>query len=110
MFKQRVFEGGHGPQPSQAYGFPDKTTIRQSRVWRDGRRWRRLRQAHPYRNICDRFSSSTAGFARRFAALGLSVVNVVGVISLSEIAPAALQQQVSWGSLLAGLAIYGSGS
>ncbi|MDP3795783.1 MAG: DoxX family protein [Polaromonas sp.] len=50
------------------------------------------------------------GLGGRFAALGLSVVNAVAVISLSEIAPAALQQHVFWGALLAGLAIYGSGS
>ena len=49
------------------------------------------------------------GLGGRFAALGLSVVNAVAVISLSEIAPAALQQHVFWGSLLAGLAIYGLG-
>ena len=39
----------------------------------------------------------------------LFVVNVVAVISLSEIAPAALQQHVFWGALLAGLAIFGLG-
>lgn len=50
------------------------------------------------------------GLGGRLAALGLSVVNAVAVISLSEIAPAALQQHVFWGALLAGLAIYGSGS
>lgn len=49
------------------------------------------------------------GLAGRFSALGLFVVNAVAVISLSEIAPAALQQHVFWGSLLAGLAIYGPG-
>jgi putative oxidoreductase len=49
------------------------------------------------------------GLGGRFAALGLFVVNVVAVISLSEIAPAALQQHIFWGSLLAGLAIYGPG-
>jgi putative oxidoreductase len=49
------------------------------------------------------------GLGGRFSALGLSVVNAVAVISLSEIAPAALQQHVFWGSLLAGLAIYGPG-
>lgn len=49
------------------------------------------------------------GLAGRFSALGLFVVNAVAVISLSEIAPAALQQHVFWGSLLAGLAIYGVG-
>jgi putative oxidoreductase len=49
------------------------------------------------------------GLGGRFAALGLFVVNAVAVISLSEIAPAALQQHVFWGSLLAGLAIFGPG-
>ena len=49
------------------------------------------------------------GLGGRLSPLGLFVVNVVAVISLSEIAPAALQQHVFWGSLLAGLAIYGLG-
>ena len=49
------------------------------------------------------------GLGSRFAALGLSVANVVAVVSLSEIAPAALQQHVFWGALLAGIAIYGPG-
>jgi len=50
------------------------------------------------------------GLGGRFAALGLSVVNVMAVLSLQEIAPAALQQHVFWGSLLAGLAIFGPGA
>jgi len=37
------------------------------------------------------------------------VVNGVAVLSLAEIAPAALQQHVTWGVLLAGLAVFGSG-
>ena len=49
------------------------------------------------------------GLGSRFSALGLFIVNAVAVISLSEIAPAALQQHVFWGALLAGLAIYGLG-
>ncbi len=49
------------------------------------------------------------GLFGRFAALGLFVMNIVAVISLSEIAPAALQQHQFWGSLLAGLAIWGVG-
>ena len=49
------------------------------------------------------------GLGGRFSALGLFVVNVVAVISLSDIAPAALQQHVFWGSLLAALAIFGLG-
>jgi putative oxidoreductase len=50
-----------------------------------------------------------AGLGGRFAALGLSVMNVVAVISLQEIAPAALQQHITWGVLLAGLALFGCG-
>lgn len=49
------------------------------------------------------------GLGGRFSPLGLFVVNAVAIISLSEIASAALQQHVFWGSLLAGLAIYGLG-
>lgn len=49
------------------------------------------------------------GLGGRISALGLFVVNAVAVIALSEIAPAALQQHVFWGSLLAALSIYGSG-
>ncbi len=47
------------------------------------------------------------GLGSRFAALGLSVVNVVAVLSLMEAAPAALQQHIFWGALLAATAIYG---
>ena len=49
------------------------------------------------------------GLAGRFAAAGLSVVNVVAVLSLAEIAPAALHQHQLWGSLLAGLLLWGPG-
>ena len=49
------------------------------------------------------------GLAGRFAALGLSVLNVVAVLSLAEIAPAALQQHVFWGSLLVALLLWGPG-
>lgn len=49
------------------------------------------------------------GLAGRFAALGLFVVNAVAVISLAEVAPAAFQQHILWGVLLAALAIYGCG-
>jgi putative oxidoreductase len=37
-------------------------------------------------------------------------VNVVAVLSLAEVAPAALQQHVTWGVLLAALAIFGNGT
>ena len=50
------------------------------------------------------------GLGGRFAALGLFVVNAVAVLSLQEIAPAAFQQHVFWGSLLAGIAIFGPGA
>ena len=49
------------------------------------------------------------GLFGRFAAAGLSVVNVVAVLSLSDIAPAALQQHQFWGSLLIGLLLWGPG-
>lgn len=49
------------------------------------------------------------GLGGRVPALGLSVVNAVAVLSLAEIAPAALQGHVFWGSLLAALALWGSG-
>jgi putative oxidoreductase len=49
------------------------------------------------------------GLGGRFSALGLFVVNAVAVVSLSDIAPAAFQQHVFWGSLLAALAIFGLG-
>ena len=49
------------------------------------------------------------GLAGRFSALGLSVVNAVAVMSLSDIAPAALQQHITWGLLLGALALYGMG-
>lgn len=50
------------------------------------------------------------GLGGRLAPLGLSVMNLVAVISLTDIAPAALQQHVFWGCLLAGLAIFGTGA
>ena len=49
------------------------------------------------------------GLGGRVAALGLSVVNVVAVVSLAEIAPEALQQHITWGVVLAGLALLGNG-
>jgi len=50
-----------------------------------------------------------AGLAGRFAAAGLSAVNIVAVISLAEIAPAALQQHQFWGSLLIAVLLWGPG-
>lgn len=51
-----------------------------------------------------------AGLLSRFTALALSVVNVVAVISLVEIAPAALYLHVVWSVLLAQAVIYGGGA
>ena len=50
------------------------------------------------------------GLGGRFAAAGLSIVNLVAVISLgAEPPPAALQQHVFWGSVLLGLLLWGPG-
>lgn len=50
------------------------------------------------------------GVLGRFAALGLSVVNLVAFSSLPEVAPVALMQHAQWGALLAWLAVKGPGS
>ena len=49
------------------------------------------------------------GLGGRIPALGLLVVNTVAVLSLPEISSEALQGHVFWGSLLAALALFGSG-
>ncbi|BFM15483.1 DoxX family protein [Maricurvus nonylphenolicus] len=49
------------------------------------------------------------GLMSRFAALSLFVVNVVAVISLADIAPAAMYLHVLWGVLLAQVVVYGGG-
>jgi putative oxidoreductase len=50
------------------------------------------------------------GLCGRFAALSLSMVNVMAVISLAEIAPAALEQHYLWGTLLVALVLWGPGA
>ena len=50
-----------------------------------------------------------AGIFTRLSALALFFVNIVAVISLTDISPAALYLHVIWGVLLAQLAIYGGG-
>lgn len=50
------------------------------------------------------------GLGGRIAPIGLSIMNVVAVVSLSEIAPEALQLHIIWGILLAGLSVYGVGN
>ncbi len=49
------------------------------------------------------------GLAGRFAALGLSAINIVAVLSLAEIAPAALAQHQLWGVLLVVVVLWGPG-
>ncbi|MDX2369638.1 MAG: DoxX family protein [Colwellia sp.] len=49
------------------------------------------------------------GLASRFGALSLSIVNIVAVISLVEIAPAALYAHIIWGLLLMQVAVFGGG-
>jgi putative oxidoreductase len=49
------------------------------------------------------------GLGGRFAAVGLSVVNIVAVVSLEAIAPAAYTLHVLWGVLLVQIIIWGSG-
>ena len=50
------------------------------------------------------------GLAGRFSALGLAVVNVVAVVALPDMPAAAFQAHVTWGLLLAGVALYGPGA
>jgi len=49
------------------------------------------------------------GLGGRFAALGLGFVNVMAVLSLSEIAPAALLGHQLWGVLLIAVLLWGAG-
>lgn len=49
------------------------------------------------------------GLLGRFSALSLSVINIVAVVSLQDIAPAALQQHQFWGALLVGVLLWGPG-
>ena len=50
-----------------------------------------------------------AGLFGRFAALGLTVMNVVAVLSLMDVPDAALMGHVFWGSLLLALLLWGPG-
>jgi putative oxidoreductase len=49
------------------------------------------------------------GLGGRFAALGLSVMNVVAVLSLADLPEPALNLHIFWGSLLLGLLLWGPG-
>ncbi|HEY1091278.1 MAG TPA: DoxX family protein [Burkholderiaceae bacterium] len=50
------------------------------------------------------------GVGGRFAALGLSIVNLMAALSLEEIAPAALLGHQLWGVLLLVIALWGPGA
>lgn len=50
------------------------------------------------------------GLGGRFAALGLTMVNIMAVLSLEEIAPAAMLGHQLWGVLLAVVALWGAGA
>lgn len=49
------------------------------------------------------------GLTSRFGAMGISIINVVAVLSLEEIAPAALSLHVIWGVLLLLIVLWGGG-
>jgi putative oxidoreductase len=49
------------------------------------------------------------GLGKRLAAVGLLIINIVAVLSLQDIADAALQQHMFWGWILITLAIIGFG-
>jgi len=49
------------------------------------------------------------GLGGRFAAAGLSILNVVAVISVEDMPIAALHQHIFWGSVLAALLLWGPG-
>jgi putative oxidoreductase len=49
------------------------------------------------------------GLGARFAAAGLTVLNIVAVLSLAEIAPAALLAHQLWGALLLAVWLCGAG-
>jgi putative oxidoreductase len=50
------------------------------------------------------------GLGGRFAAAGLSVVNIIAVVSLEAIAPAAYTLHVMWGGLLLQIILWGPGA
>lgn len=49
------------------------------------------------------------GLFTSFASIGLFIVNIVAVISLEFIAPAAFSQHIIWGLLIALIAVWGPG-
>lgn len=50
------------------------------------------------------------GLGGRFSAAGLSIVNIVAVVSLETIAPAAFTLHALWGVLLAQIVLWGPGA
>ncbi|GGB21291.1 DoxX family protein [Agarivorans gilvus] len=51
----------------------------------------------------------TLGVAARVSAVGLFIVNIVAVISLEDLAPAALAAHVIWGLILLHISVWGAG-
>ena len=49
------------------------------------------------------------GVLTRYAAVGLFAVNIVAVLSLSEIAPAAFNEHITWGLGIAVVILWGAG-
>ncbi len=49
------------------------------------------------------------GLLTRFSAMGITIINIIAVISLEEIAPAAYILHILWGILLAQLIVFGGG-
>lgn len=49
------------------------------------------------------------GLFGRIGAIGISIVNVMAVLSLEEIAPAAYNQHLIWGALAAMVVVWGAG-
>ena len=49
------------------------------------------------------------GLLTRFSALGIFIINIIAVISLEEIAPAAYILHILWGILTAQLIVFGGG-
>ncbi|MGQ8365119.1 DoxX family protein [Glaciecola sp. 1036] len=49
------------------------------------------------------------GFVSRISALGLGIVNIVAVISLEDIAAAALYGHIIWGLILLHITVWGAG-
>jgi len=50
------------------------------------------------------------GLLTRYAALGLFFVNIIAVISLAEVPPAAFAQHITWGLAIGVIFVWGAGA